>query len=80
MGRFINQGSDHSHGDSDGDSDRDSRGGETLLGKFVTMSPDGISHQTEFGIVRTSDASSAVEKLAQLTDTVLRLNFTQNTF
>ena len=68
MGRFINQGSDHSHGDSD----RDSTGGETLLGKFVTMSPDGISHQTEFRTVRTSDVSSAVEKPAQLTDTVLR--------
>ena len=74
MGRFVNQDRDHSLHNK-----QDSRGSETLLGQFVSY-PDKISQQSEFGIVRTSGGSSAVEKPTQLTDNVLRGHFIDKDF
>ena len=71
MGRFVNQGSDSSLHNN-----QDSRGRDTLLGKFVSY-PDGISQQDK---LRTSEVSTVVEQPPQLTDSVLRGHFTLTDF
>ena len=69
VGRFVNQGSDHSlHNNTD------IRESDTLLGKYVS-SPDEINQHNEFGIVRTSDESSSVEQPPQFTNSVLQGHF-----
>ena len=72
VGRFVNQGSDHSLHNNHDSSD-------TLLGQFVSPT-EGISQQDKFGIVRTSEHSSGVEQPQHLTNSVLRGHFTQTHF